>query len=93
MIKTIRIISLIGALVLVISLAFDHEPESDLNIAANAYRAGDMDSTLRLARLAAMLSDQGSREWCASQSLQARAAMKLKRPGPGLGHLGPSARG
>ena len=77
--KTIRIVSLIGALILVISLAFDHDPQSDLNIAANAFRAGDMDSTLRLARLAAMLSDHGSREWSSSQALQARAALKLKR--------------
>jgi tetratricopeptide (TPR) repeat protein len=80
MIKVIRVALLAGALIFALGAAFDHDPEFDMRIAWNAYRAGDMDSALRLARLAALLSGTDSREWQASQELQARAALKMKRP-------------
>ncbi len=77
--KTIRICLLIGALGFAVFTAFDHNPESDMDTGWRAFRAGDMDSALRMARLAALLSGQDAKEWRASQELQARAALKLKR--------------
>jgi predicted Zn-dependent protease len=79
-IKPLRIALLIGALVFVAVVALDHDPEFDLKVAGNAFRAGDMDSTLRMARLASLLAGKESQEWGSAQVFQARATLKLKHP-------------
>lgn len=77
MIKVIRVCLLIGALIFAVTMVFDHDPQKDIRVAWKAYRSGDMDSALRLARLAALLSDEKSQIWQASHELQARASLKL----------------
>ena len=80
MIKLLRLSALVGALAFVAVAVFSHDPATDLRIAANAFRAGDLDSALRLARMAGLLSDGKSREWGRSMELEARAALGLDRP-------------
>lgn len=80
MIKTIRIVAFLGALIFVAFMALDHDPEFDLRIGWNAFRAGDMDSSLRLASLVCLLAPSDSKEWASARELQARAALKLNRP-------------
>ncbi|MCB2227827.1 MAG: hypothetical protein KQH53_14195 [Desulfarculaceae bacterium] len=77
MIKIIRVCLLIGALIFAVSMLFDHDPQKDIRVAWKAYRLGDMDSALRLARFAALLSDEESQIWQASHELQARASLEL----------------
>ena len=77
MITILRVCFLIGALIFAVTMVFDHDPVKDMRVAWSAYRSGDMDSAMRLARLSALLSDQESKTWQASHELQARASLKL----------------
>ncbi len=79
MIRLVKIVAFIGALAFVAGAVFDHDPEFDLKVARNAFLAGDMDSAMRLARMAALLAGRDSGEWGSAQVLIARASRELNR--------------
>lgn len=87
MIKKIRLVTLIGALVLVLGAAFDWNPERDVHFAARFQNSGDHDQALRLARRAALTGRSDEKIRVSALLIQTRAALSMKRPGYALDRL------
>ncbi len=78
--KMVRLATLLGALVALAALVWPPPPARELASARLAYRAGDLDQCLRLARRAVALGRGTVARRLDSLALQARAALDLGRP-------------
>lgn len=77
--RWVGIVTLLAALALVAGAVLDIDPPRDLDRAWSAYRTGDYDQCLRLARRAGLITDD-TRLVLRSLEMQARGALGLKRP-------------
>ncbi len=77
--KMVRIATLLGALGTLVVLVWPPAPAQDLRLARLAYRAGDLDQCLRLARRAVALGRGSLALRLDSLGLRARAALDLGR--------------
>lgn len=90
MITWVRVGTLLAAVLAVVVMLLDLNPAKDLDMASRAYRAGNLDQTLRLASRALGLGsisglDQAGR--FRARELRARSAVRLGRPDFALAEL------
>lgn len=87
MIKTIRLVTLIGALIFALGAALDWNPERDVAFASRFQSSGDHDQALRLARRAAWTAWGDEKIRVSALLIQTKAALSMKRPGYALDRL------